>query len=79
VWGRSDQYGGETTDPDNSCGRDANDECSARGVYKALRQFCFGKSVCEFYATNEFFGTLDVVDPCVNTYKYLNTSYGCRV
>uniref|UniRef100_A0A3P9DNK8 SUEL-type lectin domain-containing protein n=1 Tax=Maylandia zebra TaxID=106582 RepID=A0A3P9DNK8_9CICH len=49
-----------------------NTECSQQGTVDVLRRRCDGKKVCELSVTD-----VESPDPCVDTYKYLETSYTC--
>ncbi|XP_068454264.1 L-rhamnose-binding lectin CSL1-like [Clinocottus analis] len=49
-----------------------NTECSQEGTADVLKRRCDGKKVCEVSGND--FGT---PDPCVDTFKYLQTKYTC--
>uniref|UniRef100_A0A3Q4H251 SUEL-type lectin domain-containing protein n=1 Tax=Neolamprologus brichardi TaxID=32507 RepID=A0A3Q4H251_NEOBR len=49
-----------------------NTKCSQQGTVDVLKRRCDGRKVCELSVTD-----VQSPDPCVDTYKYLETSYTC--
>uniref|UniRef100_A0A3Q1GN22 L-rhamnose-binding lectin SML-like n=1 Tax=Acanthochromis polyacanthus TaxID=80966 RepID=A0A3Q1GN22_9TELE len=69
LYGRADR---ETCSEGRLARQVANTRCSQRGTLDAVKRRCDGKKVCEFNS--------DAVrrsDPCLGTYKYLETNYTC--
>ncbi|XP_039878727.1 L-rhamnose-binding lectin SML-like [Simochromis diagramma] len=69
LYGRAD---GETCSEGRPQQQLNNTECSQQGTVDVLRRRCDGKKVCELSVTD-----VQSPDPCVDTYKYLETSYTC--
>ncbi|XP_037627286.1 rhamnose-binding lectin-like [Sebastes umbrosus] len=69
LYGRADSL---TCGAGRPPGQLANTQCSLEGALSAVKTRCDGKRVCEI--NRDVFGA---TDPCVGTFKYLQTKYNC--
>ncbi|KAF7649933.1 hypothetical protein LDENG_00133930 [Lucifuga dentata] len=69
LYGRANR---ETCSEERPSEQLVNTACSQQGTVDVLKKRCDGKSVCELN-TN----VVRTSDPCIGTYKYLETNYNC--
>ncbi|XP_034027366.1 L-rhamnose-binding lectin SML-like [Thalassophryne amazonica] len=69
LYGREDR---QTCSEDRPAEQLTNTQCSLTGVVDFIKNRCNGKKMCDIGM-----GEIQTSDPCVGTYKYLQTNYNC--